>query len=254
MESFAKKMHRFKPDYIQGYAGSVNIFAAFILEHEYFKIHPKAVFTTSETLLSHYRKTIRRAFSCETYNHYGCSETSTIAAQCGHNEGLHVFDENVVLETIKDDEHASLEEEGRVLLTNLHNFAMPFIRYEVGDSGKILPGICPCGRELSLFKPIGRSYEYFVNSNGSFTNLRDFRTVFEDLPIKDYQVVQESSGEIVLKIACRYGYTKAHTDFILNNIKFAGPADVRIELVDSIPPGKSGKMTHYVQEIATNHT
>jgi len=254
MESFAKSLHRFEPDFIQGHSGSTNIFATFILENEHFKIRPKAIFTSCETLLPHYRKTIQEAFNCKVYDYYACSEVSHIAAQCGQHEGLHIFEENIVLETVKDDEHASSGEEGRVLLTNLHNYAMPFIRYEVGDSGKILPDICQCGRELSLFKPIGRTNEYFVNRDGSFIFLKDFPRVFEDLPIKDFQVVQESFGEIVLKIASRHSYTKAHTDFILKNITYAGSANIRIELVDSIPPDKSGKISHFLSKIATNYT
>jgi phenylacetate-CoA ligase len=179
---------------------------------------------------------------------------SHIAAQCGQHEGLHVTEENVLLEIVKDDESASSGEEGKIVLTNLHNFGMPLIRYEIGDLGAIFSDTCSCGRELSLMKPVGRIYEYFADRNGTFTYLRDFQTVFEDLPIQDFQVVQESDDEIVIKIVRRHGYSEAHTNFILKNIKVFGKSKVKVELVNSIPLEKSGKIRHNVSKLSTKYT
>lgn len=252
--AFANKMAKFKPDFIRGYSSSTSIFATFMLQNNHLKVRPRAVFTTAETLLPHYRKTIEKTFGCKIYDYYAASEVSHVAAQCGQNDGLHVFEENVIVEIVKDDEPASLGEEGRVLLTNLHSYAMPFVRYDIGDLGKILPDACACGRELSLLKIIGRTYEYFVNSDGSFTYLRDFQTVFADLPIRDFQVIQESYDEIAIKIVRGPGYTETHTNFILKNAKNFGPARIKVELVDSIPLEESGKINHTVSKIATKFT
>jgi phenylacetate-CoA ligase len=254
MVSFAKKMYRFKPDFIRGYSSSVNIFATFMLQNANLKISPRAIFTTSQTLLPHYRKAIEEAFNCKVYDYYASNEVSHIAAQCGQHEGLHIHEENIIVEIVDNDEPVSPGEEGRVLLTNLHSYAMPFIRYDVGDLGKIFRETCSCGRELSLLKPIGRTYEYFVNRDGSFTYLRDLQIVFEDLPIKDFQVIQESYDEIIIKIVTRPGYSKTHTDFILKRIKLLGSAKIRVELVDSIPLEASGKIRHTVSKIATKYT
>jgi phenylacetate-CoA ligase len=254
MEPFAKEMHGFQPDFIRSYASTASIFATFMLQNKHLKICPQAVFTSGQTLLPHYQKAIEETFNCEVYDYYATSEVSHIAAQCRQREGLHIFEENVVVEIVKDDELASPGEEGQVLLTNLHSYAMPFIRYDVEDLGKILPDTCSCGRELSLLKVIGRNYEYFVNRDGSFTYLYDLQTIFEDLPIKDFQIVQENYDEIIIKIVSRPGYTKAHTDFILKNIKIFGPAKIRVELVDSISLEKSGKIQHAVSKLATRYT
>lgn len=256
MASFAHILGVFQPDYIRGYAGSTNIFATFMLENSHFRIQSKAVFTTGETLIPHYRRTIEEAFKCKVYDIYGTNEFSHAATQCGHHSGLHVNEENVILEIIKDNEPASPEIEGKVLLTNLNNYAMPFIRYDIGDTGVLLADTCPCGRNHSLFKPHGRTYEYFFHSDGSFTILRDLQTVLEDLPIKDFQVVQESHDQILIKIVCSSEYTSAHTDFILENIRgVSSPtAEIKIELVDSIMPEKSGKVRHAVSKLSTKYT
>jgi phenylacetate-CoA ligase len=143
-----------------------------------------------------------------------------------------------------------------VLLTSLNNLAMPFIRYDIGDRGKMFVDDCPCSRGLSLLRPIGRTYEYFVHSDGTFTIFRDLQTVFEDLPIEDFQIVQQSNDEIVIKIVKRVGYTNAHTDFILKKISlcFAKIARLRVELVDSLPLIGFGKVPHFVSKIPTKYT
>jgi phenylacetate-CoA ligase len=254
MAQYAAKMHRFRPDFVRGDSPSANLFATFLIQNRHFKIEPKGVSTSTQMLLPHYRKTIEKAFCCKVYDFYGSREISSIAAQCGQHEALHISEENIILEIVKNGEKVSPGEEGRVLLTNLHSYVMPFIRYDIGDFGKVVPDTCACGRELSLMKPIGRTYEYFINSDGSVTFLRDFQMVFEDLPIKEFQVVQESYDEIVVKIVSLPDYNDSHTKFILDNIKWGGKARIKVELIDSIPKEKSGKVRHIVSKLATKYT
>jgi phenylacetate-CoA ligase len=255
MASFGSKMGSFKPDFVLGPPAPTNIFAVFLIRNPQYRMRPRAVFTYGETLLPHYQKTIERTFNCKVYDIYGSTEMAHIAAQCGCHEGHHVTQENVFLETEKDGETAVPGEEGKVLLTSLNSLAMPFIRYDIGDLGTILVDNCPCGRELSLFRPVGRTYEYFVHSDRTFTIFRDVQTVFEDLPIEDFQVVQQSYDEIVIKIVKRTGYTKAHADFILKNIskRIADIANVRVQLVDSLPSSGFGKVQHFVK-LPTGYT
>lgn len=254
MNSFAKKMLRFQPLYIRGNCGQVNIFSVFMLNNYLSRLHPQAVFTTGETLYSHYRKTIEEAFECKVFDYYASNEVSHVAMQCGQDENLHVFEENILLEVVKDGEEASVGEEGQILLTNLNSFAMPYIRYDVGDVGRIFRHGCSCGRELSLFKPIGRKFEYFVNGDGSFTFLRDFQILLEDMPIHDFQVIQETYDDIVIRIVPKPGFEKKHADFITKNAKSLGPANIRIELVNSVTLTKSGKTEHKISKIATKYT
>ena len=256
MAQFAEELEKFKPDFVQGWSTFINLFANFLCEKRRLDISPEAVFTTAATLLPHYRKTIEEAFCCPVYDFYATSEFSHIAAQCGEHEALHVNEENILLEVVSESESSSSEEEGKVLLTNLHNYAMPFIRYDIGDRGTIFSESCSCGRNLMLFKPIGRTYEYFVNSDGSFTFLRDFQTVFEEVPVRDFQVVQEDTEDVVIRVVPKPGYSSRHSDFILENIKLKahvyGKTRFRIELVDSLATEPSGKVSHIVSKIRTS--
>jgi len=256
MASFCAENRNFKPDFVHGGAGPLNIFGVFLLENSQYRIRPKAVFTYGQQLLPDYRKTIEEAFRSKVHDVYSSTEIPYVAAQCGSHDGLHVTDENVFLEIENDGEAAAPGEEERVLLTSLNNLEMPFIRYDVGDRGKMFGSDCTCGRGLSLFKPLGRSYEYFVHSDGTFTIFRDLQTVFEDLPIEDYEIVQESLDEIVIRIVKRAGYTQAHTNFILNkiNLIISDIVKARVELVDSVPLLGFGEVPHFVSKIPTKYT
>ena len=252
MREFAAKMQRWKPDFIRGYVASTNLFAAFLTQNKEFRIQPKAVFTTAETLQPHYRRNIEEAFNCDVFDYYAASEMSHVAFECQQHEGLHVADENILLEIIRDGEQVAVGEEGQVLLTNLHNYAMPFIRYEIDDLGTQLSDDCPCGRRLTLIKPVGRHYEVFAGSEGQFTYLKDAQFVLQNLPIQDFQIIQESLDEIVVRIAKKPGYTDAHSDFIVEHLRCHGPARIRVEIVDSIVPGDTGKIQHIVSKIQTD--
>jgi hypothetical protein len=106
---------------------------------------------------------------------------------------------------------------------------------------------------LSLVKVIGRTYEYFLHSDGSFTALKDFQTVFGSLPIHEFQIVQETYDALVVKIVPEPEYGTEHTDFILKNVKLRGPARIRVELVDSIPLGRSGKIERVVSKFGDRY-
>jgi phenylacetate-CoA ligase len=257
LESFCSRIKRFKPDYMYSRATPItNLVAVYLLENNPSAMHLKAVFTTGQTLLPHYRRNIEEAFKCKVYNWYGTAEMSHVAAQCGYHDALHITEENVLVETLKNGEPAAPGEEAKVLLTNLNNFAMPFIRYDIGDSGVIVDDECSCGRKLQLFNPIGRHYETFVHSNGAFTVFRDVQTVLEDVPVKDFQIIQESLDEIVIRLVTMDGYTEAHTESILKNItrKAADIAKVRVEVVDSLQYVGSGKIHHLVSKIPTKYS
>jgi phenylacetate-CoA ligase len=255
MEKFCRKKRNLRSDFVQGGAGPVNIFASFLLKHPEFTIRPKAVFTYAETLLPHYRRTIEEAFNCKVHDFYGSTEVPNAAFQCGCHEALHVTDENVLLEIEKGGEAAAAGEEGKVLLTSLNALGTPFIRYDVGDSGRILDDDCPCGRNLSLFKPVGRRYEYFVHSDGSFTFFRDWKTVFEGLPIEDFQIVQQGIDEIVINVVKGKGYTEAHTDFISKHARAytSSRVKVRVKFVYMMPLIGFGKVPHFVK-LPTEYT
>jgi phenylacetate-CoA ligase len=256
LASFSLTIQKFKPDYVLGAADFANMLATFLLQNGTRITSPRGVFTYGTQLFPRYRRTIEKAFNCRVYDCYGSTEVPWIASQCGSHRGHHVADENVFVEIERDGETAAPGEEGKVLATSLNGYATPFIRYDIGDTGSILRDECPCGRKLSLFSPNGRDYEHFVHSDGTFTIFRDVQTVFEDLPIKDFQIIQQTYDEIGIKIVPDRSYEQRHTDFILKNIRWHSSdiANVRVELVDSLPFVGFGKVRHFFSKLQTKYT
>jgi len=243
-------LQRHNPQFIIGYSSALYLLAKYCLDKGLETAKPTAIFSTSSQLLPSQKRTVEEAFGCEVYNWYASREMLTMASECSHHSGLHIASDHVVLEFVKDGEHVEPGEEGKVLVTNLHNYSMPFIRYDIGDVGKPSSESCECGRNLPLLECIeGRTYEIFVTSEGAFTTLRDFDTFFEDIPIREFQIIQNTPDEIHVKIVKDKGYTQMHTAFIENNLKWAGKARIVVETVDSIPFGRSGKKKYLISKI-----
>ncbi len=84
--------------------------------------------------------------------------------------------------------------------------------------------------------------------------LKDFQRFFVDVPVTDFEVVQSSLDEIVIRIVPKAGYSSRHSDFIVQNLRYVGSAKITVELVDSLGPQKSGKMRHIVSKVHSDYT
>jgi phenylacetate-CoA ligase len=91
----------------------------------------KGIISTSMMLLPHERKVIEKVFQCKVTDRYGCEEVSLIGCECEMHEGMHMNIEHLVIEFVKDDgSYAVPGEPGNIVVTDLMNYAMPFIRYK----------------------------------------------------------------------------------------------------------------------------
>jgi len=253
MRSFAQKLERFRPQFLRGYSSCIYMLAKYLLAKRISLPDFKAIFTTAEALLPSQRIVIEKVFRCEVYDFYGSHEVPSMASECRKHSGYHIQAENVVMEFIKDGEPVVEGEAGAILVTSLQNYAMPFIRYDIGDTGKPSEEICPCGRGLPLIKSLeGRTYEWFATRDGSLIALKDFGIVFEDLPVRMFQIIQRSYDEILIKIVKDEGYSDKHTDFIINNIAWRDELrklKIEVETVDSIPSERSGKKRYLISKM-----
>lgn len=120
-----------------------------------FSLNPKLVVVGAEVLTGKSREKIEDAFNTNVYEWYGSTEFPYIAWEC-KNHSLHVNDDCIVVELLKGNEDVSSGEKGKVVITSLENYAMPLIRYEIGDTATPIYERCSCGRNLSLVKHIRR--------------------------------------------------------------------------------------------------
>jgi len=249
MRVYAKKLVDFKPKILRGYASAIYLFSKFI-EREGLRVRPEAVITTAEMLFDHQRKEIKEILGCDVYDSYGSREVEEIASECGEHVGYHISAENVVLEFTKNGESVSSGEMGAILVTNLRNYAMPFIRYEIGDLGKPTDETCPCGKGLPLMKSIeGRITDIIVTPK-KFVSAIVLENIFGDLPIRQYQVIQETERKIAVKIVKGTGYSQKDSDFIVEKLnRYLGEFQIDLQLVDSIPPSESGKRRVVISKV-----
>jgi len=149
----------------------------------------------------HTQAYIEKVFKAHSYNTYGGRELSLIGMECEYKNGLHEVSENNYVE-YENIDLAGYTNAGNLIITNLNNYAMPFIRYRVGDIG--VPGSlrsCGCGRGLPLIrKVIGRTTEVFIFGDGTKIAGEMFIHLMKDFPISEYQFIQVSDSKITLRL------------------------------------------------------
>lgn len=227
----------FRPNGIRGYASALYLLAK---SNEDVKV--KFVISTSEMLFGHYRKLIEESFGCEVYDNYSSREFM-MASECEEHTGYHIAAENCILEFIRDNEQVSPGETGRILVTDLTRYGMPFIRYDIQDMGCPSDETCPCGRGLPLMKSVeGRTTDFIFTPSGKYISGPAVTLAFKDLDIEQFQLVEESRGKLVIRIAKGPTYSDADTQFLLNFFrKYAQDMKIKVDFVSNIPVSKSGK-------------
>ena len=257
MKRFSYKLRNFKPKVIIAYASAAYLLAEF-LKTESIVINPEAVVTTAEKLFDHQRETIRDVFQCEVFEYYGSREVSSMAYECPNHTGLHISAEHVVLEFVKNgSEPVSSGELGTILVTDLHNYAMPFIRYQNGDIGTSSDEYCTCGRNLPLIKSIeGRITDIIVSGKGKFISSPVLTVLFKDLPIRQYQVVQKKENKILIKIVKENGYSEKDSRTVIRRLRqgVSEKIEIRLEFVKSIPATISGKRRVVISKVPIKFT
>jgi putative adenylate-forming enzyme len=152
-------LNAFQPQCLFAYPSTAALLAERQLAGE-LRIAPEVVTTGGEVLTIKMRKRIAAAFGQTPFNGYGATEAGYIAVDCNRHAGLHLFEDQVLIEVVDDDYQPVPDGEpgSRLLITNLYNRTQPLIRYELNDLVTVSPDPCPCGRPFPLLKSIeGRS-------------------------------------------------------------------------------------------------
>jgi phenylacetate-CoA ligase len=166
----------------------------------------KGVITIAEALRPGVREACRAAWGAPVTDIYSTREAGYLALQCPEHEHYHVQSEGVFLEVLREDgEPCAPGEVGRVVVTPLHNLAMPLIRYEIGDYAE-LGEACPCGRGLPVLRRIlGRRQNMLVLPSGArrwpLLSSSDLAAMAKAAPpLRRYQAVQRERDLIELRL------------------------------------------------------
>ncbi len=213
----------------------------------------KNLSTFGEVLTPGVRHACREAWGVEIVDIYSCQEMGVLALQCPQNEHYHVQAESVIVEVLDDQNRPCQPGQiGRVVLTDLHNYAMPLIRYEIGDYAEVGEH-CSCKRTLPVLKQVlGRTRNMLILPSGeklwpSFI-LSNWAKV---APINQLQVIQHTVAEIEVKIVLAKSITSDVEESLHEVITsdLGGHFKVQLTYVDEIPRAKSGKYEDFVSNV-----
>ncbi len=255
MAQCLSRLNKFKPKTIIGYTNPLYNLALFIRDNSKIKFAPQGVICAAEKVHPYQREVIERVFGAKVFNTYGSREFMLIAAECEKHEGLHISVENLIVEIIKDDGTPAKDgETGKIVITDLHNYGMPFIRYEIGDLGVATSKVCSCGRGLPLIADVvGRSLDVIKTPEGKIVPGEFFPHLIKDFSdVARFQVIQEKLDFLVIKLVPTTELseiTKKRIDAEVRNV--VGPAMIiNYEIATDIPLTATGKYRVTVSKLS----
>lgn len=249
-------LKRIKPTMIIAYANVAYFFAKVIESNgiDLSNIGLKGMICSAETLTEQMRTSIESAFCCKVLNRYGSREVGLIASECLEQDGLHINTDSVYLEIEKRGREAAPGEPGEIIVTDLWNYGMPFVRYQMGDVGAKSVTSCNCGRQLPKIEKVqGRVSDFLVDAKGGLVHGEYFTHLFYGLEgVKQFQMVQETIDRVTLKIVPGNDFVPTVLDPVVFKIKQCLGADViiNIEICASSFIEVSGKFRFTVSKVS----
>jgi phenylacetate-CoA ligase len=237
------------PELIDSYPSSVSMLARHVLENGGPAPRPKAIITSSETLLSDQREAIAAAFNTRIFDQYGAAEQACFISQCEIG-AYHVHPEFGVTEFVPDPSDHS-HSVSQIIATGFTNWAMPLLRYQTGDVAIPAAGECACGRNFPTVEQIlGRTDDLITTPDGRRVGRLD--PVFKGLEtIRQAQIVQENLNRIRILIVPGNGFSNADRDSFCRELqKRLGPGiEYTVEQVSEIAAGPGGKFRSVISNV-----
>lgn len=202
-EHFLRRINAHRPQSIVAYTSAVYSLARCLEERKLEPYSPRSIVVGAEKLHPFQREIIERVFRAPVFETYGSREFMLIGAECERHAGLHLTTESLLVEVLDDDGRPTAAgEEGNVVVTDLFNYGMPFVRYANGDRAVAGFTDCPCGRGLPLLRQVtGRRLDVIKSPDGRLLPGEFFPHLIKDFPaVRRFQVVQERPDELQIRL------------------------------------------------------
>jgi len=258
MRNYVGVIQRVRPVIIEAYAESIYELARYI-NAEQIKLPPiRSVVTSAGTLYPFIREEVTRAFNCPVLNRYGSREVGSFAGEREAGAGLEVFAYTHFVEVVSDTgEPCGPGEEGDVLVTCLTNYAMPIIRYRIGDRAVVGAAIStPTPSVERLATVSGRMMDAFVREDGStvpgYFFVHFLGVVHKADWLKKTQIIQQDYDSILIKMVTAAQPPESALAEIRSSVQrvMGSACQVAFEFVDAIPKLPSGKYRYTVSLVA----
>jgi len=240
--------------HILGYASALESLSLYLIEKGITpsELGIRTVIADSENLTTTAKATIEKAFGCPVLNRYGNNENGIIALTKPFDDSMYINYPEYYVEILKMDSDEPVEEGecGRIILTDLYNYAFPFIRYDTGDLGvgsKIINGQC-----FVISQFMGRVSASLTDTNGNLLGEAIITAFFDDLfEVGRWQIAQVGQKSYEMRLEQAGG--NQEPDIIEKALRcFGNDAEVIIKHVDQIKQGKNGKFAVVVNEYKKN--
>ncbi|MDD3731872.1 MAG: AMP-binding protein, partial [candidate division Zixibacteria bacterium] len=251
---FFYELKHFQPKYLYGLPCSIVEFTQTLqkINLEPTEMGLEIILCTGETLSPEKKKFLQDAYQCPVLNEYGATECGIIAFPCRHDQ-LHLMSHNLYIEIINPEtgHPAKPGETGEIVLTELNGYAMPFIRYRLGDIALVDNSRCSCGLELPLIAEIqGRTGEIILTLENKKVAMAILDRVLEKYVLR-FRVYQRALDRLEVIIENYPGFCRQHTEEIkaLWRPYLGEEMKVDFKIVEHILPDRSGKLTSFISDI-----
>lgn len=236
-----------------GYGSTYKVFKEYLSKHKNLSsIKLAGVVSGSDMLFDDVRKTIENTFECRCYSRYSNEENGVLGQDDLENNVFVINEANYFIEIFKLEEDILAEdgEIGRVVVTDLYNYAMPMIRYDTGDIGRISYRKDSNGKRKRVIDCFGgRKVDIIYTSKGDVISPHSITNLMWDYTdIKQFQFIQKekNSYKLILNIE-HNSIDEIKISQELKNI-VGNDASIAIEYVDEIPVLRSGKRRYIANE------
>jgi len=249
-------LKKYKPDVVKGYPSSLAILAD-AEKRNVDGVEPRLIFTTAELLDKASRKLINSVYKTELIDNYACYEFGLLAWECHEHMGYHINMDSAVMEFARNGETVASGERGEIVCTGLANYAMPLIRYKIGDVGIPIKEHCACGVSLPLMKVLeGRLDDFLTTLDGRIVS----PTIFFPYPfesfrgIRQFRVIQERRDRLVIQLSVKESFDVHTLDKAKREIqKFFGEGmQVEFQILEKIERDPTGKLGKIISHIPVN--
>lgn len=250
---YLDKLRQRKPKFIRGYPHSLAVLAQYCIDKGVDDIQFHHALTCSENLSDIQRKQIEKAFNTKVLDRYGNIEMVAHATQCTYCHDYHVDPLYGVVQIVDNAGNpVAAYQEGRVIATGLENYAMPLIRYEIGDVAVKGNGRCKCNLETPTLSSIsGRMDDVLYKQDGSAIPPVNFYTMFQKFPeFAGFRLYQDKNFKINIQVKAQNidASQRVMLDKLMRD-RVGQDAQINIELVNDFELTKFGKFRNIKSDV-----
>jgi phenylacetate-CoA ligase len=260
MSDYLQSFNAYRPEVVVSYVTPMLLLADWIVANKKSVFSPDVILTGAEALHDYQRERLEKVFRCKVVNTYGCREVMLIGAECAKCGRMHTNDDHLFLETIDEKQQKIIGKPGNLIITDLHNYGFPLIRYRNGDRVTLTENTGKshgdCQLPFSVIQEIhGRQLEHIVTTTGNTIPGEFFPHLLKDVAgLVKFQVIQKTANSVELHFVRGSNFDQSRWDWSLLQIRQQLGDGMQLEclLQQDIPLTVSGKHLVCINEWLKN--